>query len=103
MENKIIKIENIISAMKIYILRNIKDKDIDSYLFDFNDLKNKDLWDMDIYGSKEFNEEFNELVKLDKDEEDEKDVKNVVKYLYSKIYDIEILKEEEYEEEEENL
>ena len=99
-ENKIIKIENIISAMKIYILRNIKDKDIDSYLFDLNDLKNKDLWDMDIYESKEFNEEFNELVKLDKDEEDEKDVKNVVViYLYSKIYDIEILEDSEEEEE----
>jgi hypothetical protein len=81
--------------MKIYILRNIKDKDIDNYLFDLNDLKNKDLWDMDIYESKEFNKEFNELVKLDKYEKDEKDVKNVVNYLYSKIYDIEILEEEE--------
>ena len=101
-KNKIIKIDNIKSAMKMYILRNIKDKNQDNYLFNLNDLKNKDLWDMTIYGSKEFNGEFDNLIKLDKDEKGEKDMKNVVNYLYSKIYNIEIGDEPEEEEEEEN-
>ena len=94
-ENKIIKINIIIFAMKKYIFRTIKDKDKDNYLFNLNELKDKDLWDMTIYGTNEFNEEFNKLVFLDKNE---KDAKNVVKYLYSKIYNIEIEEYDEYDE-----
>ena len=87
-ENKIIKTDIIIPAMKKYILRNIMNKDINNYLFDLNSLKQKDLWDITIFGTKEFNEEFNKLVELDKNEN------NVVNYLYSKIYNIEIVEED---------
>ena len=97
-ENKIIKKDIIILAMKKYILRNIKDKEQDNYLFNLNDLKDKNLWDITIYGAKEFNQEFNKLVELDKDEEGKK---NVVNYLYSKIYNIENIEDPEEEEEEE--
>ena len=95
-ENKIIKKDIIILAMKKYILRNIKDKEQDNYLFNLNDLKDKNLWDITIYGAKEFNQEFNKLVELDKDEEGKK---NVVNYLYSKIYNIENIEDPEEEEE----
>ena len=88
-ENKIITINNIISAMKKYILRNIKGKNEDKYLFKLNDLKDKNLWDITIFATKEFNEDFNKLIKLDMTQ------KNVVIYLYSKIYSIDI-REEEY-------
>ena len=98
-ENEIIKIDNIISAMKMYILRNIKDKNENNYLFNLKDLRNNDLWDMTIYGTKKFKEEFDKLIELDKGE-NEKDLKNVVSYLYSKIYDINIEEEEEKEDEE---
>ena len=98
-ENKIIKTDIIISAMKKHILRNIKDNDIIDYLFNFNDLRQKDLWDITVFGEKDFEKEFNKLVELDKN------VNNVVKYLYSKIYNIEIgaAEEEQEEEEEENI
>ncbi len=92
-ENTITKIENIlndnkkiinrdtaISAMIKYVLRNVKGKNEDNYLFDFENLKQKDLWDN--FETKEFNKEFENLVKIDNNE------KNVVKYLYSKIYGI---------------
>ena len=92
-KNEIIKIDTIISAMKMYILRNIKGKNEDNYLFNLKDLRNKDLWDMTIYGTKKFNEEFDKLIELVKGE-NEKDMKNVVNYLYSKIYDINIEEEE---------
>ena len=94
-ENKIIKTDIIISAMKKHILRNIKDNDIIDYLFNFNDLRQKDLWDITVFGEKDFEKEFNKLVELDKNEN------NVVKYLYQKIYNIEIGAAEEEEEEEE--
>ena len=95
-ENKIIKKDIIILAMKKYILRNIKDKEQDNYLFNLNDLKDKNLWDITIYGTKEFNQEFNKLVEIDEDEEGKK---NVVNYLYSKIYNIENIEDPEEEEE----
>ena len=81
--------------MKKYVLRNIKDNDINNYLFSLNNLKQRDLWDITIFGTKDFNDDFNKLVKLDENEN------NVVKYLYSKIYNIEIGPEDEEEEEEE--
>ena len=81
-ENKIIKNDIIIPAMKKYILKNIKDKD--NYLFNLNKLNNKDIWDMTVYENNNFKEEFNKLVELDKNEN------NVVNYLYSLIYNIEI-------------
>ena len=74
--------------MKKYILRNIKGKNEDKYLFKLNDLKDKNLWDITIFATKEFNEDFNKLIKLDMTQ------KNVVIYLYSKIYSIDIRKEE---------
>ena len=74
-----------------YVLRNIKDKNEDNYLFDFCNLKQKDLWD--IFEEKEFNKEFENLVKLDNNE------KNVVIYLYSKIYGIDLMNENGEEEE----
>ena len=80
-ENKMIKLDIIIPAMKKYILRNIKDNDINNYLFSLDNLKQKDLWDI--------------TVELDKNGY------NVVKYLYSKIYSIEIGEGEDEEEEEE--
>ena len=95
-ENKIIKLDIIIPAMKKYILRNIKDNDINNYLFSLDNLKQKDLWDITIFGTKEFSYDFNKLVELDKNEN------NVVKYLYSKIYSIEIGEGDKEEESEEN-
>ena len=80
--NKIIKIKIMISAIKKYILRNIRDKDEKNYLFNLNNLNQKELWAPDIFNTKEFNEEFKKLVEIDKKE------KNVVNYLYSKIYNI---------------
>ena len=85
-KNKIIKTDVIISAMKKYILRNININK-DNYSFNLSDLKLKDLWDMTIFGTNEFNEEFKKLIDLNKEE------KNVVIYLYSKIYNIEIKEE----------
>ena len=82
-KNKIIKTDVIISAMKKYILRNININK-DNYSFNLSDLKLKDLWDMTIFGTNEFKEEFEKLIALDKAEN------NVVIYLYSKIYNIEI-------------
>ena len=79
-KNDIIKSDIIITAMKKYIWRNIKDKDEDNYLFDLNNLKQKDLWDIDI--TNKFDDEFKNIVELDKKD------KNVVKYLYWKIYNI---------------
>ena len=59
-ENKIIKTDVIISAMKKYILRNIGINKDNNYAFNLSDLKKlKDLWDMTIFGTNEFNEEFN--------------------------------------------
>ena len=88
---KIINNDTAISAMIKYVLRNIKDKNEDNYLFDFCNLKQKDLWD--IFEEKEFNKEFENLVKLDNNE------KNVVIYLYSKIYGIDLMNENGEEEE----
>ena len=79
-KNDIIKSDIIITATKKYIWRNIKDKDEDNYLFDLNNLKQKDLWDIDI--TNKFDDEFKNIVELDKKD------KNVVKYLYWKIYNI---------------
>ena len=79
-KNDIIKSDIIITAMKKYIWRNIKDKDEDNYLFDLNNLKQKDLWDIDI--TNKFDDEFKNIVELDKKD------KNVVKYLFWKIYNI---------------
>ena len=89
----------ILSIIYLHILRNIKDNDIIDYLFNFNDLRQKDLWDITVFGEKDFKKEFNKLVELDKNEN------NVVKYLYSKIYNIEIgaAEEEQEEEEEEHI
>ena len=81
--NKIIKVDIIISAMKKYILRNIKDKDEDNYLFDLNNLIQKDLWDISI-DTNEFNDDLKNMVKLDKKE------KNIIKYLYMIIYNINV-------------
>ena len=81
--NKIIKVDIIISAMKKYILRNIKDKDEDNYLFDLNNLIQKDLWDISI-NTNEFNDDLKNMVKLDKKE------KNIIKYLYMIIYNINV-------------
>ena len=77
---KIINRDTAISAMIKYVLRNVKGKNADNDLFDFKNLKQKDLWDN--FETKEFDEEFENLVKIDNNE------KNVVKYLYSKIYGI---------------
>ncbi len=91
-ENKTITTNIIISAMKKYILRNIKDKAEDKYLFNINDLEHKkDLWDITIFSTKDFKVEFKKLVELDGEQ------KNIVKYLYSKIYSIEIKNEQEPE------
>jgi hypothetical protein len=94
-ENKIIKTDVIISAMKKYILRNININK-DNYSFNLSDLKLKNLWDMTIFGTNEFNEEFQKLIALDKEE------KNVVIYLYSKIYNIEIKEEEDDNKDDQN-
>ena len=94
-KNKIIKTDVIISAMKKYILRNININK-DNYSFNLSDLKLKDLWDMTIFGTNEFNEEFKKLIDLDKEE------KNVVIYLYSKIYNIEIKEEEDDNKDDQN-
>ena len=94
-KNKIIKTDVIISAMKKYILRNININK-DNYSFKLSDLKLKDLWDMTIFGTNEFNEEFKKLIDLDKEE------KNVVIYLYSKIYNIEIKEEEDDNKDDQN-
>ena len=86
--NKIIKKDVVISAMKKHILRNIKVMDTNeknyNYLFDLKDLNINYLWDFTIFGSNEFKEEFNKLVKLDNNE------KYVVYYLYLKMYNIEL-------------
>ena len=87
---KIINRDTAISAMIKYVLRNVKGKNEDNYLFDFENLKQKDLWDN--FETKEFNKEFENLVKLDNNE------KNVVKYLYSKIYGINLMNENGEEE-----
>ena len=87
---KIINRDTAISAMIKYVLRNVKGKNEDNYLFDFENLKQKDLWDN--FETKEFDEEFENLVKLDNNE------KNVVKYLYSKIYGIDLMNENGEEE-----
>ena len=87
---KIINRDTAISAMIKYVLRNVKGKNEDNYLFDFENLKQKDLWDN--FETKEFNKEFENLVKLDNNE------KNVVKYLYSKIYGIDLMNENGEEE-----
>ena len=94
-KNKIIKTDVIISAMKKYILRNININK-DNYSFNLSDLKLKDLWDMTIFGTNDFNEEFQKLIALDKEE------KNVVIYLYSKIYNIEIKEEEDDNKDDQN-
>ena len=82
--------------MKKHILRNIKVMDTNeknyNYLFDLKDLNINYLWDFTIFGSNEFKEEFNKLVQLDNNE------KHVVHYLYLKIYNIELLEDEEEEE-----
>ena len=91
-DNKTITTNIIISAMKKYILRNIKDKTEDKHLFNINDLEHKkDLWDITIFSTKDFKGEFKKLVELDGEQ------KNIVKYLYSKIYSIEIKNEQEPE------
>jgi hypothetical protein len=95
-ENKIIKTDVIISAMKKYILRNIGINKDNNYAFNLSDLKLKDLWDMTIFGTNEFNEEFKKLIDLNKEE------KNVVIYLYSKIYNIEIKEEEDDNKDDQN-
>ena len=87
---KIINRDTAISAMIKYVLRNVKGKNEDNYLFDFENLKQKDLWDN--IETKEFNKEFENLVKIDNNE------KNVVKYLYSKIYSIDLINENGEEE-----
>ena len=87
---KIINRDTAISAMIKYVLRNVKGKNEDNYLFDFKNLKQKDLWDN--FETKEFDEEFENLVKIDNNE------KNVVKYLYSKIYGIDLMNENGEEE-----
>ena len=61
-ENKIIKIDIIISAMKKYILRNIKGKDEENYLFNLNNLNQKELWNPTIFDKMKFNEEFKKLI-----------------------------------------
>ena len=91
-ENNIIKMDTITSAMKKFILRNIMNDDSNNYLFNLEDLRKEDLWDITIFGSKEFKDNFDKLVELNKNEN------CVVNYLYAKIYEI----EEEEEEEEEN-
>ena len=80
-ENKIIKIDIIISAMKKYILRNIKGKDEENYLFNLNNLNQKELWNPTIFDKMKFNEEFKKLIENEN---------NVVNYLYSKIYNLDI-------------
>jgi len=93
-ENNIIKMDTITSAMKKFILRNIMNDDSNNYLFNLEDLrKEEDLWDITIFRSKEFKDNFDKLVELNKNEN------YVVNYLYVKIYEIEIEEEEEEEDE----
>ena len=80
-ENKIIKIDIIISAMKKYILRNINNKNEENYLFNLNNLNQKELWNPTIFDKMKFNEEFKKLIENEN---------NVVNYLYSKIYNLDI-------------
>ena len=93
-ENNIIKMDTITSAMKKFILRNIMNDDSNNYLFNLEDLrKEEDLWDITIFRSKEFKDNFDKLVELNKNEN------YVVNYLYVKIYEIEIEEEEEEDDE----
>ena len=86
-ENNIIKMDTITSAMKKFILRNIMNDDSNNYLFNLEDLRKEDLWDITIFRSEEFKDNFDQLVDLNKNEN------YVVNYLYAKIYEIEIEEE----------
>ena len=85
--NKVIKLDALISAIKKYILRYIKNKD--EYLFNFNELMHKkDIWDLNVYNSNEFKEEFITLEAIVAKENNSKYI--ITKYLYNIIYGIEV-------------
>ena len=86
MSNKHITKNILISSVKKYILRHIKNKE--NFLFNFSDLiDKKDIWDESIYGDKDFLEDFNKLFHIE-----EKNGKNCVTiYCYLLIYEIKLL------------
>ena len=86
MSNKHITKNILISSVKKYILRHIKNKE--NFLFNFSDLiDKKDIWDESIYGDKDFLEDFNKLFHIE-----EKNGKNCISiYCYLSIYEIKVL------------
>jgi len=85
--NKIIKLDALISAIKKYILRYIKNRD--EYLFNFNELiYKKDIWDINVYNSNEFKKEFITLEAIVAKENNSKYI--ITKYLYNIIYGVEV-------------
>ena len=85
-DNKTISKEILFTAFRKYVLRNIKNREI--ILFNFSDLiKNKNIWDISIFGTSEFSEECNKLFEIEFNENIVK--KCVVKYCYIQIYEIE--------------
>ena len=83
--NKIIKKEILNSAFRKYILRYIKKEN--KFLFNLSELyKSKDVWDRNTHGTKEFTEEFNNILQFDFDENNGKQC--VIKYCYLNIYEI---------------
>ena len=84
--NKIIKKDFLIKAMKKYILRYIKNQK--EFLFNFHDLKRKEIWDIGIYNSKDFNSDFDKLLLVNSNKNCGNNL--VVKYFYLLIYEIDI-------------
>ena len=80
--NVIITSDVLISAMKKYILKYVKNKD--RYIFGIKNLiDNKDIWN--IHLNEKFYVEFNKLFSIDNDEKN-----SVIKYCYMMIYNIKI-------------
>ena len=84
--NKIIKKDILKTAMIKYILRYIIKEE--KFLFNFNDLKKKDVWDISIFNTKDFNSDFEKLVGLDSKGNNGNNL--VVKYFYLLIYEIDM-------------
>ena len=72
--------------MKKYILRYIKNQK--EFLFNFDDLKRKEIWDIGIYNSKDFNSDFDKLLLVNSNKNCGNNL--VVKYFYLLIYEIDI-------------
>ena len=85
-KNKIIKKDILKTAMIKYILRYIIKEE--KFLFNFNDLKKKDVWDISIFNTKDFNSDFEKLVGLDSKGNNGNNL--VVKYFYLLIYEIDM-------------